>query len=883
MNILNIFNNYKFFLCKINISLLFLTLTSTSQSPIMTVSSSTFPKMSIFDRICIKNIFNSFLYKISTNCCNRFNQIKIEKSNFINILNTAIYITNLNFTNIIYGIQTVNEAVITQDSCFSNCTTTDITPNGGALYINQNYGSLNCISTVFTHCSSKGFGGAIASNGDSITINSCIFYQCQSGDTGMTIFYNKDKFGGASYFAISFAQSRFSNNEGKHDLLDLNCSTIECTCCNLSYNTNREHNQPSSPIQFCVCLPLLAAFYNNNFRFNNLVSNNGDCLVSINEKLDYSITYHFVNFIENFNLNYYFQFLGKVTSNIHMEDFLFYRNKPYSVTDGISISNRDSVDSFVFTNCQFDKTEEQVKSILGIHSQTGGKFEVTIGQGKGETYTFEYAYSYTKPSQCFVPDEVLNFGTDYFTDNEVLTQSYLFSPSLTFSPSLVFSKSSYFSSSESFTSSKSFSPSSDFTKSSIITQSSPFTPSHPFTPSFTFSPERTKVPDRPNDQVRAEISGISNIFSKEELKKVAAPASISLVLIIVSIVFSVFYISRRVRMLRDHNYDNFDFSYDESNATQSSEYSYSYYTYTYTYATSSSNGHDDSDHSDDFYSSDDSYDSNNSYGYFSSLNSYYSQYSNTQNCNSQNDENKSKNSFKSKSRTKSQVSFDSQQVRPQSRMNSQPSINSQSQFSSQESIDSQNFNFHPRINSKSRINSQSTFNSQESINSHHMNSQPEIDLEQSISAEQFHPQSRKNSHPLFTSQESINSQFINSQPLIDVEQTTSTQQINSPLSRMNSQSRLNSRSSMNLQHLNSQPRINLEQSISTQQINPLSRIDSQASINSQWSYSTEYQPNAIKYLKENTDTDDYISDSDYDSDLSSILDESSSDGKSGKK
>ena len=99
---------------------------------------------------------------------------------------------------------------------------------------------------------------------------------------------------------------------------------------------------------------------------------------------------------------------------------------------------------------------------------------------------------------------------------------------------------------------------------------------------------------------------------------------------------------------------------------------------------------------------------------------------------------------------------------------------------------------------------------------------------------------------------------------------------------MNSQLRLNSRSSINLQHLNSQPRINLEQSISTQQINPLSRMDSQASINSQWSYSTEYQPNAIKYLKENTDTDDYISDSNYDSDLSSILDESSSDGISGK-
>ena len=115
-----------------------------------------------------------------------------------------------------------------------------------------------------------------------------------------------------------------------------------------------------------------------------------------------------------------------------MENFLFYGNKPYSTSDGILMSNKDSIDQFTFKNCQFDQTRDEVKSLLYQHSETGGAFEVNIGPGQGQTYTFEYAYSYTKPSQCIVPEDVLNFGTNFFTESK------------TFSPSMIFTKSSFF-------------------------------------------------------------------------------------------------------------------------------------------------------------------------------------------------------------------------------------------------------------------------------------------------------------------------------------------------------------------------------------------------------------------------------------------------------
>lgn len=128
----------------------------------------------------------------------------------------------------------------------------------------------------------------------------------------------------------------------------------------------------------------------------------------------------------------------------------------------------------------------------------------------------------------------------------------------------------------------------------MIIKSGTFTSSNPFTPSFTFSPNRTRVPDPPYYNGKAEVSGQSKIFSKEELKKAAAPASISVVFIIVAVVFSVIYINRRIKMLRNQPFDNFDLSFEEDEVVDSSsEYSYSYYTYTYTYASSSDDDYDE--------------------------------------------------------------------------------------------------------------------------------------------------------------------------------------------------------------------------------------------------------------------------------------------------
>ena len=206
--------------------------------------------MCIFNLITIKNIFNSFLYCTTNDNGQNRGFIDIKGSIFINILNTAIHIERLIFTNVIYENRIVNFEINSQNSCFINCTATGASSNGGAIYIDLSYGSINLISTVFSHCISTGHGGAISSNGDSIKLNSCIFYECRSGETGMVVMYNFYKFDGSIYFRILISQTQFSNNEGKHDLLDLGCDEIECTCSNFSYNKNYKHIQPSSPIQY---------------------------------------------------------------------------------------------------------------------------------------------------------------------------------------------------------------------------------------------------------------------------------------------------------------------------------------------------------------------------------------------------------------------------------------------------------------------------------------------------------------------------------------------------------------------------------------------------------------------------------------------------------
>ena len=80
------------------------------------------------------------------------------------------------------------------------------------------------------------------------------------------------------------------------------------------------------------------------------------------------------------------------------------------------------------------------------------------------------------------------------------------------------------------------------------------------------------------------------MFTKEELKKAAAPASISIVLIIVAVVMTIYYLNRRIKQLRNQGcVPEFDTSFSDDAETETdTDYSYSYYTYESYYAYSGS-------------------------------------------------------------------------------------------------------------------------------------------------------------------------------------------------------------------------------------------------------------------------------------------------------
>ncbi|OHS98624.1 hypothetical protein TRFO_34955 [Tritrichomonas foetus] len=226
--------------------------------------------------------------------------------------------------------------------------------------------------------------------------------------------------------------------------------------------------------------------------------------------------------------------------------------------------------SFTFSNIFTDTS-------IFSHSNTFSESELF-------TMSKEFTLSsvFTESIEFTISHEFSN--SEPFTASSVFSQSSFFSPSVTFTPppTLSFSQTDSFTPTDRFSSSKEFSHSHCFSFSLSFSKSTdknyniasdPFTPSSVFTPSNFFTPAQTKVPD---PYYKAEISG-NNGFTKEELIKAAVPASFSFVIIIVSIVFSVYYIKKKLNQINDNDPPNFDISTEETPSEYSS--SYSYYTF----------------------------------------------------------------------------------------------------------------------------------------------------------------------------------------------------------------------------------------------------------------------------------------------------------------
>lgn len=577
----------------VNLSILFLAFRSNLNSPIISSSPSFYPVSYYFQHLNINHAFNPFFLKNSLNIEKlQFNSLIFKYSLFSDFLNSVMVIKdnynekNKEFNTQLYIPSTEAAGIVdVGNCCFINCQSRADSEEGGAISIGITYTNLKIVKTLFSRCSSTTIGGAIFTVGSGFVITSSEFSDCTSSDSGGSIFSNKYKRPGGGFQTL-LNQSIVINTICNYLPLDLNASSMISLNCNFTNNKNNYQSDPSDPKQYCFGFPLITTGDDYKFYYANYVSNDGDCVMELNSKSQSKIGY--VNVINNKNLNFFFfddpegpqsEYLFE-GNFLRLTNFAFFGNtvSPKSTTILFGNNFVDIV-PYKLENCWFQYSQATVNSMLNGHLITGGQFDM-------QTATYTQEHLFTRPNFCV-------YSTDVFSQSSTFSESSTFSKSSIFSNSLTFSESSTFSEVSDFSvhsiyndASLHFSDSSFFSHSNTIlvhSQTSPFTPSLSFTASNFFTPKRTKVPDPQNIFNRADVSGKVSIFTKEELKKAAAPASISLALIIVAIVFTVLYLRRKIYELRNHeNVPEFDTSFDEETENDS-DYSYSYYTYEYYY------------------------------------------------------------------------------------------------------------------------------------------------------------------------------------------------------------------------------------------------------------------------------------------------------------
>lgn len=589
----------------LNFSLLYFSFSSATYSPIIASTLGYFPTTSQFHHITVQNLFNNFFFYNS----HRMNdQILFKNSLFRKTLNSVLFFeSDLNdFAHIIteqIELTGNNFTALLDNCCFYECASTNEQTEGGAIRNLVSWLKLNLTSCLFSKCTAVDRGGAISNEGQNFDITSSVFSGCETKDTGMAIFYNCVKRYNSMYFTLNMNHVGFVGNRGKSDVIDLDVKSLSCYYINFTRNYNFVWNSPESTTQNCV-LPILNPSWTTYFRFANIIENSADYIFNFNEKPDGQFFYF--NIMKNYNLNYFFHF-ERIYSEplqgeplINLNNFIFYGNKPRSADSGITIANPYDVIQFRLKYCIFDFSKAELDSKLNGHYEENSQFDIS----PVNTHTFDQ--NFILPSICVV-DLIGATPTGFFESSLPFDPSSPFEPTSNFSPSSEFSKTSYFSRSSIFSKSSNFKPSSPFTRSSYFTASSTlklasstsnftpsktlknftstFTPSNPFTPSFTFSPQRTKVPDPDSIFNKVQVTGRRNIFTKEELKKAAAPASISLAIIIVSVILMALYLRRKIKEIRNpYEIPDFDTSLDDDLGDESDSYSYSYFTYEYYYS-----------------------------------------------------------------------------------------------------------------------------------------------------------------------------------------------------------------------------------------------------------------------------------------------------------
>ena len=109
------------------------------------------------------------------------------------------------------------------------------------------YYKLYITNSIFSKCTTAGYGGRIYSIGEDIKIKSSLFSECQSDEIGSTIFHEKP-----DYSPLDIRQTLFIDNVGKSSTIFSNTAENNCLNSNFSRNQNKLLNLPTDQIQSSI-------------------------------------------------------------------------------------------------------------------------------------------------------------------------------------------------------------------------------------------------------------------------------------------------------------------------------------------------------------------------------------------------------------------------------------------------------------------------------------------------------------------------------------------------------------------------------------------------------------------------------------------------------
>lgn len=465
-----------------------LSLSSTTNSPLLAFSPSYFPTSSAFCNLNFKRFSKYAFYYTS------LYNLSVHYSHFTDFLSTAIKISNI-------GCATADREVITNrfsGNCFNAtyCTFQNIQSNssGGAIYITWKDPTLTFIDyCTFTGCSARKEGGAIyfgiypVQFGILFATNS-FFTRCMIDN----IYDYMDVSGGAIYIygeILNVSNTTFTNCGVRSNVGNCRGGAIYADVCNASqsfyltvfiscYVSYLPPPPTSTPTQSATASPtpsngFTASQYftmsqsftsSSHFTQSNTFSNSFYFSPShtFTKSIQFTKSHSFTK-SGTFSHSSHFTLSSHFTkSNTFSNSKLFTASKPFSGTSVFTMTSR------------FTKTGSFSKS----HGFTNSK-------------SFTHSKAFTK-SNAFSPSSPFT-KTSPFTMTSHFTHSKIFSGSHHFTVSSHFTKSNVFTRSRGFTKSSVFTKSNVFTKTEAFTMSETFTPSE--SPSESVPPASTQLPD----------------------------------------------------------------------------------------------------------------------------------------------------------------------------------------------------------------------------------------------------------------------------------------------------------------------------------------------------------------------------------------------------